>query len=487
MTILEAMNDGQMFAPFFRGESWNAWRAHLAAKRALPMTPEQFDIFKACTGRTRPPRRPVSRAVTVVGRRGGKDAIEGLEAAYDAAFIDYRPFLSPGEFLAIVLLAVDRKQAGVLFSRVEALFDNVPMLRRLVTNRTRESLELGDRRVIVNVMTASHRSTRGYTAGRVTLNECAFMRDESSANPDQEIVRALEPAMATIPTATLTLMSTPYSRSGLLWKWFDRWWGEDRDDVLVWRAPTHVMNPTVPSRVIEKAYEDDPLSAAAEFGAEFRTDVASFIDADAVDGATVPGCYERPPAPGVSYVAFVDPSGGRHDSMVLAIASHNPMTGVTSLDCIRERKPAFSPAAVCREFAETMRSYGVTSCLSDRWGGAFVQEQLATCGIQANQCAEPKSEIYLKLLPLLNSGRIELLDNRRLRLQLCALERRTSKSGKDAVAEPPRAHDDVANAAAGALVAAHLETPAFAVPDVAGFTRASSPWADGARIVGSDL
>jgi hypothetical protein len=63
-----------------------------------------------------------------------------------------------------------------------------------------------------------------------------------------------------------------------------------------------------------------------------------------------------------------------------------------------------------------------------------------------------RSELYLELLPLANSGRVELLDHARLVGQLAALERRVGRSGKDSIDHRPGAHDDLANAAAGALV-----------------------------------
>jgi hypothetical protein len=55
-------------------------------------------------------------------------------------------------------------------------------------------------------------------------------------------------------------------------------------------------------------------------------------------------------------------------------------------------------------------------------------------------------------LPLLNSGKIALLDHPRLIAQLCGLERRTARSGKDSIDHAPGAHDDIANGVAGALV-----------------------------------
>ena len=48
--------------------------------------------------------------------------------------------------------------------------------------------------------------------------------------------------------------------------------------MLVWQAPTRVMNPNINERTIAEAYEDDPAAARSEYGAEFRADLESFID-----------------------------------------------------------------------------------------------------------------------------------------------------------------------------------------------------------------
>jgi len=58
------------------------------------------------------------------------------------------------------------------------------------------------------------------------------------------------------------------------------------------------------------------------------------------------------------------------------------------------------------------------------------------------------------VLPLLNSGRAELLDHPRLVGQLRSLERRTARSGKDSIDHALGGHDDLANATAGALMLA---------------------------------
>lgn len=75
-------------------------------------------------------------------------------------------------------------------------------------------------------------------------------------------------------------------------------------------------------------------------------------------------------------------------------------------------------------------------------------------GIAYELAEQPKSDLYRNCLPLLNSGRVELLDNARMASQFCQLERRTSRSGRDSIDHPPGGHDDVANAVAGAILLA---------------------------------
>ena len=65
-----------------------------------------------------------------------------------------------------------------------------------------------------------------------------------------------------------------------------------------------------------------------------------------------------------------------------------------------------------------------------------------------------RSDLYLGLVPSINSGRVRLLDNNRLENQLISLERRLTRVGRDIVDHPTGSHDDLANAAAGALILA---------------------------------
>ena len=195
------------------------------------------------------------------------------------------------------------------------------------------------------------------------------------------------------------------------------------------------------------------LNPGAKVVCMFRTDVEGFITREAVEACISLGIRERPPQRSLSYVAFVDPSGGSSDAMTLAIAHTEGTTQI--LDAIRERKPPFSPEAVTEEYSKLIREYRCTTVYGDRYGGEWPREQFRKPGVNYEPAEKPKSELYRDLLPLLNSTAADLLEHDKMVTQLISLERRTSRGGKDSIDHPPGGHDDIANAVAGALVLAY--------------------------------
>jgi hypothetical protein len=213
-------------------------------------------IYRRHTGRTEAPAG-YAEAALVVGRRGGKSFILALVAVFLACFRDWRQYLSPGERAVVMTIATDRRQARVIFRYITALLEGVPMLEKLVEKRTGETLDLSNG-VSIEIHTASFRAVRGYSVCAALLDETAFWRRDESANPDTEILKALRPAMATIPGAVLLSASSPYARQGELWRTYDRHHGKDGAPVLVWQAETRAMNSNVPEHVIAGAYERKP-------------------------------------------------------------------------------------------------------------------------------------------------------------------------------------------------------------------------------------
>ncbi len=449
MNIVQALDDPRVFAPVIKDHAtWGAWRGFLKALFGLPMDDAEAALFRDCTGRTTLPTAVFGAAWLVCGRRGGKSFALALIAVFLACFRDYRPHLAMGERATVVIVAADRRQARVIFRYIKGIMEAVPALRALVEGETAEELRLKPP-VNIEVMTASSRTIRGYAIPVALLDEAAFWSVEGASDADVDIIGALKPAMKQFPGAMLLGASSPYSRRGALWEAFKEHHGQDASRTLVWQASTWRMNPTISREELENEFEADPARAAAEYGAEFRSDLEAFVSREVVEGAVEPGRHELPPVHGVSYLAAVDPSGGSKDAMTLAIAHADGERGV--LDAVRVRKPPFSPESVVNEFTDLLKLYGIGKVSGDRYAGEFAREPFRKLGIEYELNDRSASDIFRDTLPLLNSGRVELLDVPQLTAELIALERRTSRVGRDSIGHPNNGFDDLAVVACCAL------------------------------------
>ncbi len=457
LSILDAMDDPALLGRVFPAASGAGWRAFAAALYGLPLDAAELAIYQQCTGRTHAPAEAAREAWLVCGRRSGKTLATALIVVHAALFRDWRPHLGPGDVATAMAIASDRRQARTLMRYITGILERSPVLSREVAAVKAESVELRNR-VVIEIHTGNFRSVRGYSIPVAVLDEAAFFRDERSALPADELVRALQPALASMPGGLLVGLSSPHSRRGVLWERYRQHYGRD-SDVLVWQADSRTMNPTLRVAAIERAYAEDRESAASEWGAQFRSDLVQFLADDLIEAATPDGCSERPAqihlpnGTPIRYHAFVDPSGGRHDAMTLAIGHADAERAV--LDVVRVAVPPFDPQRVVAEFAAVLKGYRVNVVTGDRYAAAWVQTQFAAHGIGYVASDLDKSSIYLAALPLFAQHGVALLDHPRLLTELRLLERRPRMGGKpDLVDHPPRQTDDVANAALGSLVLA---------------------------------
>jgi hypothetical protein len=351
-------------------------------------------------------------------------------------------------------MAADREQTREIMDYIKGFLAESKMLARLIESSTQKWVRLKNA-ISIEVTTASYRTSRGRTVVAVLADELAFWSsDDSSSNPDVEVIAAARPSMLTIPNSMLLCASSPHARKGALWQAYKKHYGQESDRILVWQADTLTMRPTAPDYVrkeIDQAYQDDPSQASANFGGQFRTDIEQFLSIEALEAVTSEE-RERPFIPSIKYSAFVDPSGGGADSFTLGIG--HMQGGIATLDLLREVKPPFSPEDVVIQYAEILKSYKVTSVKADRYALQWVVEAFKKHGISVEHTDKSKSVIYGELLPLINSKKCDLLDNARLHSQLLSLERRTTRNGRETIDHPQTNHakDDVANAAAGCIV-----------------------------------
>jgi hypothetical protein len=354
-----------------------------------------------------------------------------------------------------MVLAVDRDQAQVIFGYARALITGTPMLASMIARETSDTLELTNGVAIV-IKTSSYKSVRGRTLAAVFADEVAFWSSDDSRNPAEAILRALRPALSTIPGAPLILASSTYSQDGALYDAFAKHHGKDASSVMVWRAPTGVMNPSFSQDVIDAAFEADAATASAEYGSEWLTDVRQFLPDELIDAAIIPDRKSLVRASNIEYIAFVDVSGGVSDAMVLAIAHFE--SGIVVLDRMEAIDAPFKPEDATQRFADKCSSYGISTVTGDRYSAQWSVSTFRRFGLEYRASDLSASEIYLSAQPLFSQRVIELLDDRKLAGELRRLERRPRPGGKDSVSHPRGSHDDRANAVCGALVLAAKQT-----------------------------
>jgi hypothetical protein len=456
ITLSRALADPALFGRTFSSPSFWTWRTVAKLIDGIPLTePREIELFKQCTGRTTLPTGPVRRLIVLVGRRGGKDRFLSAVAVWRAALCtDWRKHQSAGEGAVVILLGADKKQAAILRKYCAGLSE-APLLTQEVTRHTGEVTEFKNG-ASLEIVTNDVRTVRGRSAIAVLGSECCYWRvDEHSASSDEEVVGAAEPSMAMCPDGGLLLLgSSVYRKRGYMYRQFKELHGRADTEDIVWFAPSAVMNPRLPTQVIERALAKDAPKARAEFLNVWREDLSDFIPLDVVEACTDRGIYERAPQRGVQYVAYTDAAGGTGtDSFALAIAHR---AAPCALDLVRERKPRFVPAQVIAEYADILKSYGIDKVSGDKYAGGFHSSEWKAHGIEFVPSERTTSENYLAALPLLLAGRVRLIDNATLRNQLSALERRVGASDHERVDHPAHAsaHDDVSCAAAGACVAA---------------------------------
>jgi hypothetical protein len=435
------------------GESWAVWRVVAKVLDGTPLDDAEMALYTELTGRTTLPKN-LRTLWGIIGRRGGKSHFASVVAVHAAS--KRYPRLAAGEKARVVLLGKDREQGNVLYDFVAGMFDSDPELSRLVVSRTKSATKtemLLAHNVLIQVLTSNFRSVRSYSVACAVCDEVSFWwSDEQAANPAKAVLQALRPTLATL-RGRLLCVTSPFARDGVTYEVYRKHFANDEsNDTLVLNSPTRRTNPTIDESEIRVDEAEDPESASAEWGGQFRADRETYVRMEALDAVTAVGITERPPQPGVVYKAAVDVSGGSgKDSFTLSIGHLED--GRWIQDVLREWRPPFSPGAVTGEVCGICSVYGITTVVGDRYAGGFPPEEFHGHGVKYVQAPRDASAYYVDALALINTGRVSLLDQPKCRRQFVALRRQNS-SGSTKVTHPSSGHDDLSNVSSLGMVEA---------------------------------
>jgi hypothetical protein len=449
LNIVEMMHSKAYFRDAFREKdlkegTWDSWITFLKALYGLPMVAKEKELYSKCTERTEIPAGGFKEVYGVVGRRGGKSRISALIAVYVSLFGGFEKQLAAGEKGWVFVMANDMKQAL-------SVIDFIKGILKSFKNKVEEELKTEIRLkngINISVKPASYKSGRGFSTAAVILDELAFYRNAESANPAEELIISLLPGL--MDGGLLIGISTPYGKFGYLYETYKQFYGKEDSDILVWKAPTKQMNPIYNLDSIKRFFSRNKSAARAEYDAEFREDIETYLTEEAIDLVIDQDLSGRLAPSSYTYKAFVDVSGGRSDDFALAIGHHEE--GRAVIDAVEVIKaPISNPELVIEGFSELLKEYRVSQVTGDLYGGEFTSSAFRKFGIAYRPSKLDKNSIYLNFQPLVTTQKVILPNLEEMKMQFLQLERKTRSGGKDVVDHPSGAnyHDDIANVIAG--------------------------------------
>lgn len=428
-----------------------AQEAALRTLYGLEIPKNQESLVRRCTGH--PPRKPKEyrEAAFICGRRSGKsDKLAANVALYEAFFRSH--MLSPGERGIVLLLAQNMRQAQVVRNYIQGKIERSAILSRHVESTRAYELDL-DNGITIAIHPASFRSIRGLSVVCCVCDEIAFWWTEDGyANPDVEVLRAVRPAMATFPNAKLVLASSPYAKSGVL---FDLWQTRRKDrEVLVWHAPTALMNPAVPERFLQGEKRRDPEIYRREYEARFTEAVHGYLSAEDIAACVVEGRESLPPRAEVSiYHAAID-AAFKGDTFTFAIAHEEGWGKKYVIDLLLgwkgSRTAPLRLGNVMPVIKGWLEKYRIRAVFGDQFGAEPLRQAFNAEGIGFGEVPftlPTKADMYGNLRSLIMDRRIDLLDHRESLKELLSLEVEHLPGGHPRIGHPRRGgvHDDYAD------------------------------------------
>jgi phage terminase large subunit-like protein len=425
-----------------------AQQTFLKVTYGLPLNPEEIEIYQRATGRSEYVPAEQKEATLIGGRRGGKDSKIAAPIAVYEAFRDHR--LARGDCGYVTLIAPAKYQAQIAMRYIRAYLHSSPHLRKYIVRERSDEIDLANG-VSIACYPCSYKSPRGISIVCSICDELAFWQhEETDANPEEEVLSALRPAMATFPTAKLIKISTPFRKEGILWREFQQ---RAELDHLVWQMPSPEMNPTLLPSILEQERKHDEERFRREFLAEFTDQINAWITPETLEGCIVRGRTELPHVENATYAVAVDPALKCSD-FALAIL-HRQADGAVVVDRVQtwtgKKNAPLGYERVCEEIARITKQYSMNLVLGDQYCAAVIKQYFQKLGIHYKEHtfgAHTRPELFGNLKHLLVQRKIELLEDPALLQQLRALEERKRSDGNIDIRPRYGQKDDLAVAVA---------------------------------------
>ena len=425
--------------------------------------------------------------VAILGRRSGKtDRITSTQLAYESLLGGHMAHVEPGQDVKMLFIAQDLGMAASHLNFIHNAIRSSPKLYKELEKFNADAIVLKNG-MRIEPAPPTITSSRGLAVPGWAADETGFWyTDPKAANPDFEVQRAVEYAMAQFPDSFKFVTSTPYTKQGMLWKYscagtegiklrceacdhagmfrcvhrVDE--QIEHEGVLVVHSPTAAMeNPRIDRKRLVRLQRNDPDAFVRESLAQFVDSLSGFLSPEVLRLAVMPKVFELPrqPRPGHPedsvpyYIAAMDPAF-RHDKFAFTVMHHDAKLGIVQ-DYFQEWTPEIgsplNPTYVLTEIRAVLLQYGLNNVYSDQYQLESLQQLAMNLGFTVygvDFTAASKAKIYGSFASLVNQRRIKILDKQTIFDQLVALEKRRTPNGAVTINAPAGKYDDAAAACA---------------------------------------
>lgn len=432
----------------------------------------------------------------VVGRRSGKsDRIAGIIIAYEITMGGHTEYIREGQEAFWLYIAQDLTTAEINMKFAVMALDTSPILSKYIVKRNADEIPFING-ITLRPEPPNIRTGRGVPVIGIVMDEFGFWyKDSKSANPDYEVVRALEYSTSQFPNAKQIRLSTPWTKEGLLYKASLHGTeglklrcehcsdgrgcphvSEDREEFaghLVIEAPTAMMgNPHITRKRLLRLRKKDQDAFQRESLAKFTDTQSSFLNWTQVELSIDRKVLRRVRNKAADYVATIDPAF-RHDNFVLTIGHHEKHRGIVQ-DFVKVWDPlellgpgqSLNPATVLDEIKLILDEWDISLVYSDQYQLESLRalaEDRDFVIIGFDLTTKSKTRVMNELKSQVSQGRLRLLDDAEQEGQLKNLQKTLGPAGYVSVAAPMGKKDD--QAIALALLIHHcLQLPPLETP-----------------------
>jgi len=361
------------------------------------------------------------------GRRIGASTI--IAPRLIAAWVEVvapRICLPPGEIVVVGLVSVRRGEATNRIAQISSVL----AARKLPHNVKYDRIELIGAPVEIRVITRNWKTAVGENIGLLWCDEVSrWESDDSSANPANEVIGSLRPALATLQLqglALMTLVSSPWSDDDYHAQQYDR--GETTDQCTAF-LPTWIGRDDI-TELQTRWLEPDERIWRREYAAMPGNVLSQALDTDdviAAFGMVVP-------AGDLRRWCCIDASSLRGDAFAWMVG-HEARGGL-----VVDQMGGFSDQSmrdltldtVVEEVSMACRARGITRVWGDQREEAglyalFLQRKIA---FESFAWTNPsKHEAFTYLRRFLRDRRLQLPEHPQLRTQMRTCKARLMSSG----------------------------------------------------------